>query len=72
MADRSMDAVEVYVSQGHMVVIKQDSAMLQETSHITLHPDQIETVIRWLQEAKAEALELRQLAEGAPYAAQTQ
>ena len=32
MTDRSMDAVEVYVSKGPMVVIKQDSAMKQETS----------------------------------------
>jgi hypothetical protein len=52
MADRWMDAVEVYVSENDMVVIKQDSARLCQTSYIHLHPDQIETVIRWLEEAK--------------------
>jgi len=57
MTDRSMDAVEVYVSKGPMVVIKQDSAMKQETSYITLHPDQVETVIQWLQQAKLEAMD---------------
>jgi hypothetical protein len=57
MTEHSMDAVEVYVSKGPIVVIKQDSATKQETSYITLHPDQVETVIQWLQQAKLEAMD---------------
>ena len=53
MTEHSMDAVEVYVSKGPMVIIK------QEPSYITLHPDQVETVIQWLQQAKLEAMELQ-------------
>lgn len=54
--ERAMDAIEVYCSEAGMVVIKQDSAMVQDTSFVAIHPDQIETVIRWLQEAKAELI----------------
>ena len=53
MTEHSMDEVAVYVSKGPMVVIK------QEPSYITLHPDQVETVIQWLQQAKLEAMELQ-------------
>jgi len=53
MIEHSMDEVAVYVSKGPMVVIK------QEPSYITLHPDQVETVIQWLQQAKLEAMELQ-------------
>ena len=55
--DRAMDAIEVYCSEAGMVVIKQDSAMIQDTSYVSIHPDQIETVIRWLREARAELKE---------------
>jgi len=48
-----MDEVEVYVSKGPVVVIK------QEPSYITLHPDQVETVIQWLQQARLEAMDLQ-------------
>ena len=53
MAEHSMDEVEVYVSKGPVVVIK------QEPSYITLHPDQVETVIQWLQQARLEAMDLQ-------------
>jgi len=55
MPDRAMDAVEVYVNKEGSITIKQDSAMKQETDYVTLHPTQVETVIGWLREAKAEA-----------------
>ncbi len=53
MTEHSMDEVEVYVSKGPVVVIK------QEPSYITLHPDQVETVIQWLQQARLEAMDLQ-------------
>jgi len=55
--ERAMDALEVYCSEGGMVVIKQDSAAIQETSYVFIHPDQIETLIHWLQEARAELID---------------
>jgi hypothetical protein len=56
-----MDSLEVYVGKTGFIVIKQDSAAVQDTAHVT---SQVETVIRWLQETKAEAelLELEELA----------
>ncbi len=57
MADMIMDSIEVFVSKVNHVVIKQDSALRHETEHVMIHSDQVDTVIRWLQQAKAEALE---------------
>jgi len=73
MDDLPMGAVEVYVTENHMrvgITVSWTSVTpcwrFQDSSHVTLHPDQIETVIGRLRDAKAEVLRLRQEQQSTP------
>jgi len=54
--EKRMEAVTVYVSDTKNVCIKGDEYDGVE-SVIVLNPNQIDTIIQWLKEAKSEALQ---------------
>jgi hypothetical protein len=45
----------VYAAESGDIVIKQDSADRGDTALVTVHPGQVDTLVPWLQQAKAEA-----------------
>ena len=54
--EKRMEAVTVYVSDNNNVCIKDDD--YGDGEHIiVLNPNQIDTIIQWLKEAKSEALQ---------------
>ncbi len=55
--EKKMEAVTVYVSDDNNVCIKDDYDYGDEEHIIVLNPDQIDTIIQWLKEAKSEALQ---------------
>ena len=52
---REMFGAKVYVSDQGNVVLEQEDGSLGEQPMVILHPDQVPTVIEWLQEALKEA-----------------
>jgi hypothetical protein len=55
MLKRKMEPVAVWVEKGQVVISQQDTSAGDEQM-VILSPDQIDTFVQWLQEAKAEAL----------------
>ncbi len=55
--NRYMEQVEVSVSDNGFVLISQSGG--GDDVAIALHPDQVDTVIKWLQEAKEEAIKIK-------------
>jgi hypothetical protein len=66
--EREMTPVKVYVgAQGHVVICQ--PSYPDDDITIALHPHQVDLVMRWLQEAKADAIsmmEARDLADEPP------
>jgi hypothetical protein len=56
MLKRKMEQVEVYVKRDQVFISQQDSSAGDEQM-VVLSPHQIDILVQWLQEAKAEALE---------------
>lgn len=53
--EKEMFQVKVYVSDSGNVCIEQEDPMT-ETFPVLIHPDQVPTIIKWMQEAQEEAL----------------
>jgi hypothetical protein len=56
--ERRMESLEVFVNKNNTISIQQDREHEREDPAIvTIHPDQVETLVKWLQAVKAEILE---------------
>lgn len=55
--EKEMYWVKIYISDSNNIVISQPSDVGDE-SCVLIHPDQVDTVIKWLQEAKQEMEEI--------------
>jgi len=56
--ERRMESLEVFMNKGNTISIQQDREREREDPAIvTIHPDQVETLVKWLQAVKAEILE---------------
>lgn len=53
------DAIEVYPTERGQIVIKQDGSIGEEDALVILDPNDVPTIIEWLQEAAVDATELR-------------
>lgn len=51
---KRMEAIIVTVKDDGHIVIEND--VLEENANVCLHVDQVDTLIKWLKEAKAKAL----------------
>ena len=56
---RFLNAVQVFPNASGTITIMQDGIHLCAMSHVVVRPEQVETLIRWLREVKAE-LEARE------------
>ena len=54
MRVRYMDAVQVFPNESGTITIMQDGPHLCATSYVVVRPEQVETLVRWLREVKAE------------------
>jgi hypothetical protein len=54
MNPKEMQQVEVYVNEKNLIVISQDYFGKKEPDCVSIHPDQVELLIKWLNEAKGE------------------
>jgi len=52
------DALEVYVSEAGYVCFEQERPLEDEPSFVVIHPSDVPTVIKWLEELRHEALEV--------------
>jgi hypothetical protein len=52
--DKNMFALNVYTTEADCIALQQ--VLGEEAATVVISPDQIDTVIRWLREAKAELL----------------
>jgi hypothetical protein len=49
-----MDTVQVFPNESGTITIMQDGPHLCATSYVIVRPEQVETLVRWLREVKAE------------------
>ncbi len=54
--ERRMESLEVFMNKSNTVSIQQDRDR-DDPAIVTIHPDQVDTLIKWLQEVRAEILE---------------
>ena len=54
MRVRHMSGVQVFPNDSGTITIMQDGVYLNATSYVVVRPEQVDTLIRWLQELKAE------------------
>jgi hypothetical protein len=65
MMNKQMLEVSVKTTEEGMVEIIQEDPGMQDSSYVKLAPDQLDTVISWLKEAKAELVGERSLGDEA-------
>jgi Flp pilus assembly CpaF family ATPase len=53
-----MEPIEVYLNKNGEVCISQEYSSMEEKHIIALNPSQVDVVIQWLKEVKAEALKV--------------
>ena len=54
MRVRHMSGVQVFPNESGTITIMQDGVYLNAMSYVVVRPEQVETLIRWLHEVKAE------------------
>lgn len=54
--DKAAKQFSVSIEDSKYIIISQEAGYMEEDDYIRLHPEQVDLLIKWLNEAKAELL----------------